>query len=146
MRTFGGSVMRLIGILCCVVALLGAVEMSSFDRHASIEERTVLGSEIELVVDVECGRGCTFILSPADQKAIAGGGVAAWTAFASRACGASIPCNAMVLAGAAMATMYVSEYGSDTCDMHIKIRPMGITTAVLVTHELRCAGAASPAD
>jgi hypothetical protein len=125
--------------------MVGAIAIANTASGAGGDGRPVLESKIALAVEVECGRGCTFILTPADQKAIAAGGIATWTAFAARACGANLPCNAVVVAGAATATEYVTEYASDTCNMHIRIRPVGVTTAVIVTHELRCPGKASPA-
>lgn len=146
MRWSGGLAKRFIADLACLSLLFGAVAMSSLEYGVGRGERQVYEAGIGLVVQVECGRGCTFILDPADQKAIAGGGIAAWTAYTARACGANVACNAVALAGAGIATMYVSEYGSDTCDMHIRIRPTGVTTAVIVTHELQCAGTASPGD
>jgi hypothetical protein len=145
MRSFGGLVRRFIAVLCCASILIGAISISAFADDVGIERRPEAQPKIELVVEAECGRGCTFILTPEDQKAISAGGIAAWTAIAARACGMNLACNAAVVAGAALATEYVTEYGSDTCDMHIRIRPTGVTTAVVVTHELRCAGKATPA-
>lgn len=146
MRSFRGFAGRFIAVLCCASALLGAIVLANSNQGAGIEERSVYEPKIDLIAEVECGRGCTFILSPADQKAIAAGGIAAVPVMAVRACGANVTCNALAAAGAALITMYVSEHGSDTCDMHIRVQPSGVTTAVIVTHKVVCAGDASPAE
>lgn len=139
MRWFGGLGERFITVLCCVSALLGAIALVSSNGGAGVEERPVRDPRIELVARVHCGSGCTFILSPADQKAIAAGGVAATLGITTRACGVNVACNALAAAAVAMITMYVSEHGSDTCDMHIRIRNMGAgTTAVWIDSVMLC--------
>jgi hypothetical protein len=139
MRQVGGFAKRFFAVLCCASALLGAIALANLNYGASIEERSTFDSKIELVASVNCGTGCTFVLSPADQKAIAAGGVAAAAAITTRPCRTNVACNALAIAGAAIVTMYVSEHGSDTCDMHIRIRNMGAgTTAVWVDHVTLC--------
>jgi hypothetical protein len=146
MRSFDGLIKRFIVVLFCASTLLATLALTNLKYGADLGDRSVFNSKIKLVAEVECGSGCTFTLSPAEQKVIAGGGIGAWAAMAARACGVNIPCNVFAAAGAAAATMYVSEYGSDTCNMQIRIRPVGVTTAVITTSYLVCPGKASPAE
>jgi hypothetical protein len=140
MGSFGGLALRFIAVICCASTLLVAIVLAkSSGAETIVEERTMSGSNVELVAEIHCGSGCTIFLSPADQKAIAAGGAAATIGITTRACGPSLACNAVAAAGVAMITMYVSEYGSDTCDMVIRIRNMGVgTTAVIVDHVTLC--------
>lgn len=128
MRSFGGLAQRFITVLFCTSVLLGAIALANSQQPTSVDELSAFDSKIELVAEVHCGSGCTFILSPADQKAIMAGGVAATVGITTKACGANLACTAIAAAAVAMITMYVSEHGSDTCDMHIRVRNMGLGT------------------
>ncbi|MGQ0575666.1 MAG: hypothetical protein ACT4RN_15905 [Pseudonocardia sp.] len=118
---------RFVTVLAAVAIITGLVA-SDLSAPAPDGSPTLAGTSdrIDLVARVtDCEirnrQGCTFVLTPSEQKVVVAGGAAA-LAVLSSACGPFGPgCYAAAAAGAAALGQYISDSVSGNCDMHIFI-------------------------